>query len=154
MNLDLLNRIDSTIDIYKECVQSNGFNILNKISSEFATRVTTTTSTILDHIITDEIIREYNFLVDDIFFSDHKYLVLTFNYNLKSTLQNENVTKSVLCYDRLEKHNLWENLENMNTFNDLITNLLRALDENKIQITFKKKTTMGYRRIMLINKGT
>ncbi len=50
VNLDILNRFDKEIDLYKEYVYVNGFNILNKISKEYATRVTETSHTILEHI--------------------------------------------------------------------------------------------------------
>lgn len=145
MNLDLLNREDNQIEFYKECVQSCGFNMLNKISRNFATRVTTTTTTIIDHFLIDEMNHEYKLLIEDVFFSDHKYLILTKNCNTKSTVKNNVFSKTILCYDKIEKHSIWNNLEIIESFNELIPRLLSAINEKKTRLTVsnKKGSTLG-----------
>lgn len=141
INLDILNRKDNQIEFYKENILINGFCILNKICPEFATRVTDSSSTILEHVITDEINTNYDLLVEDLFFSDHRYLLLSTNINSRQLIPHKNnYSKSITCYDKIEKHNIWNELHNFNTFDELIQKILLTLNEYKITIVYKTLT--------------
>lgn len=53
MNINLLDENHSVVREYTETIHSNGFCILNKIEAMYATRISNTVSTIVDHFITD-----------------------------------------------------------------------------------------------------
>lgn len=72
VNLDLLKNASAIID-YKNSVESNGYQIQNTISPENATRTTTNTASILDHIITNKNI-VCNLTLADHSISDHKII--------------------------------------------------------------------------------
>ena len=55
INMDLLRKTQIVND-YKNMIKANAFQIQNIISNERATRVTTTTASILDHVITNKYI--------------------------------------------------------------------------------------------------
>lgn len=136
-NLDLLNRDDSMIRVYYENIICNGFVIMNKIAPKYATRVSTTAVSILDHIITDVLNCNYDLLIDDISLSDHRYLLLALYCKQKMPKQNKLIVKSVLCHENIDKHILWNELENSNSFRELIQKTLTIINENKKNIVIK-----------------
>lgn len=131
MNLDLLNRNDDIITQYKETITCMGFEILNKIHCEYATRIGDSNRTIIDHIFTDELEYDFQMLLDDICFSDHKYILLGCDTNFYTKIRNEPILKTVLDYEKINAHPMWNNLENTNNFNELITNLLMVVNDSR-----------------------
>lgn len=75
MNLDILNTNNNT-QMYKDLLESYNYRIINTVSSEFATRCTNFSSTLIDHIITD--LPQFHFTstvkVIESSLSDHKAL--------------------------------------------------------------------------------
>lgn len=129
-NLNMLNFDDNNIQRYRNVVHCNGFGFINKIDSAFPTRTTERTSTIIDHVLSNMFGLEYEMLLDDIYFSDHKYILLScLHKNYKNVAISPSM-KQILDYDSLSVHSIWENLDKVNTFESLISNLTGAIDDN------------------------
>lgn len=140
MNMDLLNRTDESISYYTETIESLGYVLLNKIERQYATRVTDTSATLIDHILTDNVEHDFNLLTDDLWFSDHKYLLLAVKSQCEShALRNISHNKVVINYEKLDNHHIWNNLDRVHSFIELINNLISAINENKTEITSKTK---------------
>lgn len=104
---------------------------MNKISSNYATRVTNSSQTILDHVITDILSCNYDLLVDDVEMSDHRYLLIAKDCDKSLAHTKTNVSiKSILNYENIEKHNLWNELSICKTFTDLIQRTLIIIKDN------------------------
>ncbi len=138
MNLDLLNRNDEQIRLYKEIIHLNGFFILNKIHSDYATRVTEISSTIIDHILCNKLNYKFDLLLDDVFFSDHRYFFVLIDSNQTLDNRENTFTKSVLSYKNINGHRFWNDLSNIESFNDLIKNTASLINDNKINYVCKK----------------
>lgn len=73
-NINLLDD-NTTVASYKNMLESNGICICNQITVDNATRVTSTTATVLDHVLsTKDIISELNLI--DAAVSDHKIIFM------------------------------------------------------------------------------
>lgn len=147
-NLNLLNKSNINKRYY-EALASNGYFILNKIDSKFATRVasrvhdsnTSTSRTIIDHFLTDrfDFSLSLSFINSDL--SDHKQALLSFdNHNHDNFLciqETQIVTK-------INKVNYESNIDEMLTIHDSITSLhdlIEKLDNCKnISITHSTHT--------------
>lgn len=98
MNLNLLNKDNSSVNNYLDLINCNGLIVLNKISIEFPTRVSKNSSSILDHILTDNLIHNYILSYDDITFSDHKCLYLSVDYSVSKSANNRKHDKTIVDY--------------------------------------------------------
>ncbi len=140
-NLDLLHRTDEVIMNYKEMVISMGFNIINKIDEDYATRVTETSSTIIDHILTDNFNSDFNMLVDEVSLSDHRFLLLSVKNSLNCSNKNHDlIVKQVVNYEKLDMHSIWNQIENIASFDELIEKILTGINSNREQIDIKVKS--------------
>lgn len=74
MNLDLLKQTQ-TINNYQNIIQMNGFKFQNEVLPRNATRVTTNTASILDHIITNKNLA-CTIKLEDSDISDHKVIYI------------------------------------------------------------------------------
>lgn len=94
MNLDLLKE-SHTVSEYKNTIEMNGFEIQNVIASENATRVTSTSATILDHVITNKNI-DCKILLEDHVISDHKVMHIKLEKHVISVNKKDKITKETL----------------------------------------------------------
>lgn len=124
-NINLLNQNDLLVDNYQTIVNSNGFNFLNNIDLEYATRIENRlgniSKTIIDHVITDLCKYTYNMVITSTFLSDHELIFLSINKAVTSQIQN--FSKTIVNYQRLEDWNEINNLQNSNNFDELLANL-------------------------------
>ena len=92
-NVNLLQNTAMTIE-YRNLLEDNGFRILNQISNEYATRITNTTATLLDHAITDVSALQFPegcVHLEDVSLSDHRLLLLDWTTN--NTTKSKFITK-------------------------------------------------------------
>lgn len=136
-NLNILNADDANILNYMNTVHCNGFGFLNKIDSTSATRTTQNSNTIIDHLISDMFNQEYEILVDDVYFSDHKFILTSMNKSNKKQEFNNLKYKKVLDYESLNKHPIWSELDNIVSFEELILKLSYAIEQNMKMIQIK-----------------
>lgn len=137
-NINILNNNNSLVDEYLNSLSMYGFQVLNKVHPKFSTRSTDTTSTILDHLITDNNIYKYKFAISDVSFSDHKFILLNINTNNKKREEKINsYTKHVLDYESINTPSLENNLSKITTFNELINFLKSIITKHTKQINVK-----------------
>ncbi|XP_055525286.1 uncharacterized protein LOC129718490 isoform X3 [Wyeomyia smithii] len=113
-NIDLLSELSRS---YVSMVESNGFAFFNKVDSEYATRRSNTSRTIIDHAITDLYCQKYSICLDDLCFTDHKSILISFGL-IRS--KKGNVEKQIIKYsfDRIslelaQSVNTTESLESL-----------------------------------------
>lgn len=86
-NINLLNESRREVVNFNSNVVSEGYVIMNELSVNMATRVTDSSLSIIDLVK-----YKYNFVVDDLSFSDHKLIFLNMNINAAN---NTELIKSV-----------------------------------------------------------
>lgn len=141
INLNLLNKTCNTTLNYMNMISSKGFEILNLIELDYATRLSNTISTIIDHVFTDLYNLKYTFLVKDTHLSDHRYLLI--NVNTKISFKGRVVKKTIINYDAISSNNLlnFDFLETVDTFDNLITFLSNIIKNNTKELTYKINNT-------------
>lgn len=148
MNIDLL-RPDNRGEEYANTVLGHGYSILNKIDSEFATRVgvrhyerygVRTSKTIIDHFISDLHNFNFNISAGDTPMSDHKQVILSFNdnSNRKIHFASQSVNSS---FDYIDQE-IYESEFNSTNWNDVsnfddFLGQLSLIRDNSVK-TFKK----------------
>lgn len=135
-NINLLNESNSDVKYYSNTLLSNGFIIYNKVSLEFATRIAKTSSTIIDHFITDVLKNEYYFHILDTSLSDHQYFLLSMNF--KPFMENHAQFQTILNYDNIEKDEIWAKLNSYNNFNDIVNDFQDLITRNTRKTLIKK----------------
>lgn len=138
-NLDLFHRIDDVIMLYKETILSMGYIILNKIEANYATRVAQNSFTIIDHAFTDDFNYDFNILIDDVSLSDHRFMLLSVGKKVNNSNKNRIFSKSVINYEKLNMHPIWNELENLSSFDELIQKVLVAINDNREEVEYKSK---------------
>lgn len=141
VNLNLLNNTCNTTLNYMNMISSKGFEILNLITLEYATRLSNTIATIIDHVFTDLYKFNYTFLVEDTHLSDHRYLLL--NVNTKINFNNRVIKKTIIDYNAISNNNLlnFDFLENIDSFDKLISFLGNIIKSNTKELIYKVNKT-------------
>lgn len=129
LNLNILNFNDNTVREYNELIQSNGFLILNKAHPDYATRISNTIKTILDHIITDKIQSSYKFFISSTHLSDHEILALSFEKPIKKIKPINK--KIIIDYDNIKSSNAFQYVDNCSSFDELIEFIKSILEKNR-----------------------
>lgn len=150
-NLNLLNET-STNKNYIDTLTVNGYCVINKIDSKFATRVATrlhgtnliTTKTVIDHIATDCVNFSFTYSQSDSHLSDHKQALLSFDTNKQD---NFIFVPQMLTFTKINMENYERdlittisNFESHNTFDDLILGLNSCKNRNTIRKSFRTKS--------------
>lgn len=150
MNLNLL--IDShTVKQYIDCITSNGSVILNSVTEIFATRIanrsfnnrTTTSKTIIDHIVSDCIRFSFNLSYCDTPLSDHRELLLSVDNHKSADFVQ---TEKTISYFKLDYDNYNNDIDDflthrdINSFDLLIDGIKHCRDKNIRSITYTRKS--------------
>jgi exonuclease III len=130
-NINLLDTDSVTVSDFCSSINSNGFTFLNKISPEMYTRRSNTINTLIDHVITDKLLHSYILHTGDIYFSDHRFLLLNCNQNIPKTI-NKKIEK--INYSALKSKISSINLENIDfeTYHNTICETIKTCTETKI----------------------
>lgn len=136
-NINLLNKNSNEVKDYTNMLLSNGFIVLNKISTEYSTRIAKTSKTIIDHAITDVVRSEYLLYIQNTSLSDHQSLFLSMKQ--KPILDYKTNHKVVLNYINIEKDVIWNNLSSCNSFNDIVKGFSNLITNNTKKIIQKNK---------------
>lgn len=139
VNINLLNASDSTVCDYLETVYSNGFTILNKIEPLYATRISNTVSTILDHIVTDVFDKTYEMSYIDTSISDHRQLILQFVESEPAISVNR--PKATIDYERIDQIEDWNSVTTAKTFGEFETAIKSIIETNVRQTRRHNKKT-------------
>lgn len=128
MNINLLNDNSLLTKEYKELISINRFMIVNSLDESDATRVTESTSSIIDHVLcTGSIKCRCKVKVEDTPLSDHKKVILTVKEKLVFSKQKVCIQKQYLnteSFNNIFKQKIY-NLE-INTFQELIEVINKA----------------------------
>lgn len=85
-NFDLLKPELSNVQLYKTIIEASFFTILNQVSRDNATRITSSSKTLLDHSFTDLTPSfDFSFSTKESFISDHQCLITRVNAPLPSS---------------------------------------------------------------------
>lgn len=137
MNINLLNE-NTLKQTYINIVQSNGFNIINKICPSMPTRKSSSNSpSILDHMITDLLQHKYILNIFPKTIGDHETLLL-------DIYMQKRIVPQKITYLKIDEPTIineifdtdFNNTENFDDFQTIITD---CINRNKKQITINKK---------------
>lgn len=157
-NINVLNEFRKEVLNFKSIVESDGYVIMNNLSLDMATRVTDSSLSTIDLVITDLVKYKYNFTVDDLSFSDHKLIFL--NMNIDSVNITNKLIQSVhINYNKI-KTDIAENSEiaASSSYEDLsekiknICSLNKSIKNKKIRITSYKQEWSSKELTKLVKK--
>ena len=117
ININILKSDSATTLQYINLINSNNFEILNKISSQMATRTTDYTDTIIDHITSDIQTHKYTLCLGDSPDSDHRFLILGIKSPQNYTSPNKTISFEQINFAKISK-NLNTIIMHSNNFND------------------------------------
>lgn len=138
-NINLLNFNDNKVNLYTSIIHSNGCIFLNKLSTEFATRISNTVSTVIDHVITDLVQYNYSFFLSPTCISDHEMILLSFN---KMTTKKKEIQKKIIIdYNTIAESSVLNSVNDCSSFVELIQFIQKIIKENTktINIANNKK---------------
>lgn len=93
-NINILDVNSQTTKEYKNLIALNGFKIVNKINLANATRVTATTHTLIDHVISSaSVTGRCRVKVADSAISDHRLLYIEIKKKMRDSSQKHTSTK-------------------------------------------------------------
>lgn len=151
LNIDLLKNDLKKLNL-ENTIAVNGFQILNKINSEMATRVTKRSLTLLDLFLTNN---SNKFKTADIFMgdyanSDHRFLILSLKFTENISQENpDTVLDSYIKWDEAPKKLV--PLASLNkSFIDFHRNLSSVIDKNTY---FKPKRVEPAIKKFFLNKS-
>lgn len=128
MNINILNKTDTSVLNYQNMLNSQGFCVLNSITNDYATRISNTISTLLDHMISDMPNYKYTLLTSPTDLSDHHFLIL--NVNMQKKIVNKSFVKTIIDYNEIEKVFLNDNLlvdcSNLDEFQEIISSIVKG----------------------------
>lgn len=85
INIDLLN-YNNVLNSYIDIIDSNGYAILNKLNSNYCTRIANNSKSIIDHILTDKYNYKYLMSINSQCYTDHESITLQIDHkSLKTT---------------------------------------------------------------------
>lgn len=156
INLDML-KPNTTSNKYKELIEGQGHLLINKLNKNHATRVTESTTTILDHIVTDCFAFAYQITLSDVAFTDHKQISINVETTSPLNRRPQEIEKLVLNYDKIRNEKLIETLSNVTSMDDFIPKLENVIKRNTTRIKLrnsqkKRKIWMTTTIITLIRK--
>lgn len=77
-----------------DIIDSNGYAILNKLHSDYCTRTTITTKSLIDHVFTNKYNYKYILTLHSQCYTDHDSITLQVKHNsFKSTENNMKIKK-------------------------------------------------------------
>lgn len=147
-NINLLKQNTNTE--YTQLIESNGYKILNKIDTEYATRIKKQinkieTRTIIDHIITDIHNFNYTININNTELSDHKQILVNIDCNdsnieTKTNFTNNKIEINKTIVDQYKFENILENydLSNVNSFEELHNTILNIKQKSTKTIKYTK----------------
>lgn len=137
-NFDLLLN-SSVISKYKDLIDTYGFKVLNKISTDMATRIDKfyNRKSILDHLITNNLKKRYLVSVLENSISDHQITVLdtyikfqnSNQLKIRTTVRIDQVISSLSQIDQLQ----------INNYNDLNDHIQKLIKNSSTTHTFKNR---------------
>lgn len=145
-NLDLLKKCQSTTK-YVESIEGNGHLLINKVSKKHCTRETSSTATIIDHIITDCLNFAYKIALSDVTISDHKQILINVSTSKPLDRKPKHFEKLVLNYEKIERTNALNNLQDIHNMDDYIKAIKKIVNLNTIKI--KLNNTQKKRKIWM-----
>lgn len=92
---------------------------------------------IIDHFLTDMVGRKYQMAVVDVGFSDHRALALSFP--IENRVCNDQIVKRVLNHEAVQQSRLWEGLESLDTFEEIVPKIREIISENTITLPVRRK---------------
>lgn len=140
-NLNILDiNTNENVSKYVDNLYSNGFIILNKITSEYITRRNNSSGTIIDHVLTDILDNNYALALHDTDISDHRYFYTTITYNKNEKIQSKNQTYQlkIIEYDAINATSLTQ-ITTSNDTESFVENIKNIINENTKTITKIKR---------------
>lgn len=143
--------------MYTQVIETNGHTIINKIQKKFPTRQTSSTKTIIDHVITDCLKFAYKLTLSDSFISDHKVISLSITTNNPIHRNSFANTKKVINYKHIIDSKCINSLKTVTNFDDFIKDLSSIIRTNTTVIKLnncnkKRKIWMTTHIMLQINK--
>lgn len=87
INIDLMNN-NNIVNNYLDIIDSNGYAILNKINSNYCTRLALNSKSIIDHVLTDKYNYKYTMSLNSQCYTDHDSAILQIEHQSIKHCQN------------------------------------------------------------------
>lgn len=129
-NFNVLNK-ERTTNMYKDVIQENGYEILNKINENYCTRESTTSKSIIDHVCSNLKQNNFHMAIVDTPMSDHKQIYLELKRYQPEPLKKKNY--HVIDYEILYKTILESQEQNQDClYESLEEKLIKSIEISKI----------------------
>lgn len=136
-NLNLFNSTNPSVSKFLDIISANGFNIVNKIEFKYATRISSTTSTLIDYVLTDRIGFINSVYLEDVTFSDHRGI------QIKTSLLVNKATQinkfKIFNYELAAKSQFWNQSDKYTNIDDYVAGL------EKLVISYTEEKTLNSR---------
>lgn len=100
-NINLLGK-DNLKEKYTDMICEEGYSIINKIDSEYCTRETATTKSIVDHIHTNVTTNTYHLAIIESSMSDHKQMYLEVHKMPRISYRKQKTNYQAIDYNKLQ----------------------------------------------------
>lgn len=114
-----LQKNSNGVNLYKDIILANGFNLINSNDSKYYTRKRddTNSRTTIDHVITDLLHRKFEMSLFHTAISDHRAILVGMNSPIyRDTNTHKEIT--IFDYNKFENDRVIHNLTNIDTFSE------------------------------------
>jgi len=138
MNLDLLDQAKPGVESFVETVLSNGHFFINRLNNEFHTR--DSSGTIIDHVITDLLLKNSIFSLDRRPISDHNLIFFSFELPNCTEKPKFSPTKQIIDFDAIRVNsNFMEEISQVSSVKELIEKVSTQIAHNSRVLILSKK---------------
>lgn len=123
-----INLLSTNSQQYLSMLESNGFTCLNRIHRNYTTYGHGDVVSILDHAVTDLCNHTFSMSLDDVSFTDHKSILISFGSSNRITV-NRGLSRCVrLDFDRIsiDLQQTLEGVESFESLTEIITNSMNC----------------------------
>lgn len=138
MNINLLRTHDSNVITYLDLINTHGYSMLNKISSDMYTRPAS--KTILDHALTDIFRYNYNLSILENDISDHSLMVLDINTIINNSLNQHKKKIKIVNREEVKRIITETNFNDCSNYDQFGDHMKTALDRATNEIIIRNKT--------------
>lgn len=146
MNINLLDDSNSIVTDYKCRISAQGFEILNKLSCNYATRISNTVSTIIDHVITDISNQKMSLIINETenHISDHKTIICSIENKVVN--KQKVISKCIVNYENFMNDDFKSQLELVTSCEEFESLCNNKINSNKhiYHISETKKPLQPY----------
>lgn len=134
-NINLLQPISQR---YLSMLDSNGFACLNRIDREYVTHGQGSSGSIIDHAITDLYGQNFSVNLDDVSFTDHRAMLISFGPSPRHVVDRSLTRHVRYNYDRIF-NNIEQSLDRINCFSSLTEVIVSSMSRFSYEVVIDSR---------------